>query len=202
MSLEYAILAFLEYNPMTGYDLKKLVDDSVSHFWSATQSHIYKALDGLEKQEWVEVRLVNQTGRPNRKEYHLTEKGRSELHRWLTTPLPIGRVREDWLIQVFFSLFSTNEQVVALFEARMEEIRQRIHVYRTVGQTSLDFYAAQVGIERGRQLWQMTLDYGVAYYQAQLDWLEKTLPKVSELPPLTAPEQDMNAGRGGGGAES
>jgi PadR family transcriptional regulator AphA len=198
MSLEYAILAFLEYQPMTGYELKKLIDDSVSHFWSATQSHIYKALNGLEKRRWVESRQVAQTGRPNRKEYHLTETGHSELHRWLTTPVPLEKVREDWLIQVFFSMFSTNEQVAALFEARMKEIRQRVEVYRNEGQASLDSYAAQVGIERARQLWQMTLDYGVAYYEAQLDWLGKTLKKVRELPALTPPKPAIPAGNGPG----
>jgi PadR family transcriptional regulator AphA len=33
MSLEYAILGFLNYHPYTGYDLKKVFDKSVRHFW-------------------------------------------------------------------------------------------------------------------------------------------------------------------------
>ncbi len=49
MPLEHAILAFIEFQPMTGYDLKKNFDVSVAHFWSATQSHIYKSLEALEK---------------------------------------------------------------------------------------------------------------------------------------------------------
>ena len=44
MPLEHAILAFIKFQPVSCYDLKKYFDVSVAHFWSATQSHIYKSL--------------------------------------------------------------------------------------------------------------------------------------------------------------
>src|SRR4030042_2649974 len=116
MPLKHAILAFIEFKPMSVYDLKKFFDFSVPHFWSATQSHIYKSLEGLEKKGWVEAHVIQQEGRPNRKEYHITDAGRTELRRWLVTPLSIEPVREASLIQIFFSHFSTNDEIAALFE--------------------------------------------------------------------------------------
>ena len=98
MPLSHAILGFLEFNPMSGYDLKKYFDQSISHFWSATQSNIYKALENLEKEGMVVSEVILQEGRPNRKQYHVTEQGRAELRRWLTVPLPPAQVREGWLI--------------------------------------------------------------------------------------------------------
>ncbi|MCE1255059.1 MAG: PadR family transcriptional regulator, partial [Anaerolineae bacterium] len=53
MSLEYAILGFLQYQPLSGYDLKKIFDQTVSHFWPATQSQIYRTLDRLLDNKWV-----------------------------------------------------------------------------------------------------------------------------------------------------
>ena len=47
MSLEYAILGFLNYLPLSGYDLKKMFDTSVQHFWPADQSQIYRTLARL-----------------------------------------------------------------------------------------------------------------------------------------------------------
>ncbi|HND93819.1 MAG TPA: PadR family transcriptional regulator [Anaerolineales bacterium] len=187
MPLEHAILAFLEYNPMSGYDLKKLFDVSVAHFWSATQSHIYKSLEGLEKKGWAEAQIIPQEGKPNRKEYQITAEGRIELRRWLTTPIPLGPVREACLIQIFFSHFSTNEEIAGLFETRMQEIREHLHILKTVAQTAIDENAKQVGVERARQLWQITLDYGIDYYEFELAWHEKTLKKIHNLPPLTLP---------------
>lgn len=189
MPLEHAILAFLEFKPMSGYDLKKFFDISVAHFWSATQSHIYKSLEGLEKKGWAQAQVILQEGKPNRKEYQITDEGRSELRRWLVTPLPMSPVREPHLIQIFFSHFSTNEEIAALLEAHIGEIRQYVHILKTVVQAGLDENADQVGVERSRQLWQMTLDYGINHYEFELAWYEKALKRIHNLPPLTPPIQ-------------
>jgi len=185
MPLEHAILAFIEYQPMSGYDLKKFFDVSVAHFWSTTQSHIYKSLEGLEKKGWAAARIIQQEGKPNRNEYHITDEGRAELRRWMTTPLPMDPVREATLIQIFFSHFSANEEIAALLDARMQEIRERLHTLRTSAQTAINENAQQIGIERARQLWQITLDYGIEYYEFELAWNKKTLETIRNLPPLT-----------------
>ena len=187
MPLEHAILAFIEFQPMSGYDLKKFFDVSVAHFWSATQSHIYKSLEGLEKKGWAEAQVIQQDGKPNRKEYQITDEGRAELRRWLVTPLPMEPVREASLIQIFFSHLSTNEEIAALFETRIKEIREHLHILKTVAQTAIDENAKRVGVERARQLWQVTLDFGIDYYEFELAWHEKTLNTIRNLPPLAAP---------------
>jgi DNA-binding PadR family transcriptional regulator len=174
---------------MSGYDLKKFFDQSVGHFWSATQSHIYKSLGELDKKGWAEAKVIQQDGKPNRKEYQITDDGRVELRRWLTTPLPLEPVRDACLIQVFFSHFCSNEEIAALFETRMKEIRERVQILRTIAQAAIDDNAKQVGIERARQLWQITLDYGIDYYEFELAWHEKTLATIRNLPPLTPPNQ-------------
>lgn len=183
MSLEYAVLGFLSYQPMSGYDLKKFFDQSVGHFWSATQSHIYKALDALDKKGWVEVEVIPQKGKPNRREYRLTKQGGAELLSWLKTPLPIEPVREPWLIQVFFAHNLLNEDLPRLFEARAAEIRGRLESYRD-SQAIIDRNGARPGAQRMRALWQFTLDYGISHYRFELAWLEKAKAAVQTLPPL------------------
>jgi len=187
MPLSHAILAFLDFRPMTGYELKKYFDVSVAHFWSVTQSHIYKALEGLEKKGLAQATVIPQEGRPNRKEYAITEAGRSELRRWLTTPLPLTPVREAWLIQIFFSHASSNQEIVALLEARRDAIAARLDAYRADAQAAIDENTRQIGLPRASELWQITLDYGISYYEFELAWLEETIQRVRNLPPLTPP---------------
>jgi len=184
MPLEHAILAFLELRPMTGYDLKKYFDQSVAHFWSATQSHIYKALDGLEEQRWVTVTLIPQEGKPNRKEYRITKEVRVELRQWLVTPLPLEAVRQAWLIQLFFAHTSTNTEIVTLLEARISAMHTRLERYRTAVQAAIAENAEQFGLDRAQALWQLTLDYGIDNTEHELLWLEKTLARLRELPPM------------------
>ncbi|KAA3664201.1 MAG: PadR family transcriptional regulator, partial [Chloroflexi bacterium] len=101
MSLKHAILGFLSYRSMTGYDLKQAFDQSVQHFWPADQGQIYRTLNQLEKAGWVSKEVIHQEDRPNRKVYHINEAGKVEMRTWLSTPLPAPTNREPFLIQVF-----------------------------------------------------------------------------------------------------
>lgn len=188
MPLAHAILGFLDYAPMSGYDLKKYFDQSVSHFWTATQSHIYKALENLEKDGMVESQVIQQEGKPNRKQYQITKEGRAELHRWVSTPLPIESPRQAWLIQVFFAHNATNEEIASLFEKRIEELNGYLSQCQ-VAQANIDESYKQVGIKRLRDLWQLTLDNGMSYYENEIAWLEKQLPLIRKLPPLSPPKK-------------
>ncbi len=66
MSLEHSILGFLNYRPYSGYDLKKIFDTSVRHFWPADQSQIYRTLNRLTENGWVEMEKIEQDNRPAR----------------------------------------------------------------------------------------------------------------------------------------
>jgi PadR family transcriptional regulator, regulatory protein AphA len=183
--LSHAILGFLDYQPMSGYDLKKFFDQSVAHFWSATQSHIYKVLENLEKDEMVESEIIQQEGKPNRKQYKITEAGRAELRRWVSTPLPVDIKREAWLIQVFFAHNLDNEEIAHLFETRIEQLRTSL-IQCQLAQKNIEANGRQGQIKRLTSLWQLTLDYGMDYYQNEINWLEKALPIVRTLPALTS----------------
>ena len=185
MSLSHAILGFLDYQPMTGYDLKKYFDQSVAHFWSATQSHIYKALENLEKEGMVESEVILQEGKPNRKQYKMTEAGQAELRRWVSTPLPVEAKREAWLIQVFFAHHLDNQEIASLFENRIERLRRSLAECRRV-QEHIEKNSDHGRRKRLEGLWQLTLNYGIQYYENEINWLEKTLPVIRRLPPLTS----------------
>lgn len=183
MPLSHAILASLEIQPMTGYDLKKFFDKSVGHFWSSTQSHIYKALDDLEGRGWVEKTIIAQEDKPNRKQYVITTAGREELRRWLTTPLPPAPVREAWLIQLFFSHTSTDAEITALIEARGRQIQEIVAGYQAQTQVQIP-PELPPRFERAAALWQITLDYGLAFYEFELRWNEEMLRRMKHLPPV------------------
>jgi PadR family transcriptional regulator, regulatory protein AphA len=183
MPLAHAILASLDLQPMTGYDLKKFFDQSVGHFWTTTQSHIYKALNDLESQGWVQKHVIPQEDKPTRKQYSITEAGRVELRRWLTVPMPPSPVREAWLIQLFFSQESSNAEISALLEARLAHIRRVLDAFQSQSGSGIPSEAPP-GLERAWALWQITRDYGAAYYEFELRWHLEMLERVKSLPLL------------------
>jgi len=188
MSLDNAILSFLNYAPMSGYDLKKYIDESINHFWTATQSHIYRALKEMEKKGWITHETVEQEKRPDRKVYSITLEGVNHLQTWLKTPLPLNDLREAWLIQIFFSHYLSNLEIETLLTARLESVKQKLENLKLDAQDALDRNTRNIGVPRAGALWQMTLDYGVCMYQAEIAWLENTINKTKLLPPLAFPE--------------
>ena len=47
MMIDYAILGLLSWKPLTGYDVKRMMQDSPSLYWSGSNNQIFKALVNL-----------------------------------------------------------------------------------------------------------------------------------------------------------
>jgi DNA-binding PadR family transcriptional regulator len=184
VSLEYAILGFLQYRPMTGYDLKKIFDASVRHFWPADQSQIYRTLARLEARAHVEQETLRGQEHPDRKVYHITPAGRDALARWLRAPLPAQDTRLAELIQVFFAGQLSDAEAVALFERLADDARASLAVYDQIRRPATADGPADAGMARERFFWQLTLEYGMMSAQADLRWLESVIARMrnGELP--------------------
>jgi PadR family transcriptional regulator AphA len=177
MSLEHAILGFLNYRAFSGYDLKKVFDTSVNHFWPADQSQIYRTLARLAERGWAEMEIVPQEDRPDRKEYHITDAGREELRRWLLIPLPTQDTRHPELIQVFFAGQLSDDEILEMFEREATKVRETLARYDQVPRDSAE-YVQMIGSPREVFFWMLTLECGIATSQAFLGWLESVIERI------------------------
>ena len=176
MSLQHAVLGFLQYGPRTGYELKRMFDDSVQHFWPAQQSHIYSALSSLLEKELASVELVLQTERPNRKVYSITDKGQQELDRWLAEPAIDDQMRTPFLIQLFFSGSQSDAATLKGLEERAEHLRKKIRSYEQ-GPIMEPTFSAKLP-KREQFFWYLTLDYGIERLRFSLHWIERAIERV------------------------
>jgi DNA-binding PadR family transcriptional regulator len=177
MSLDYAILGFLNYHPYTGYELKKIFDISVHHFWPADQSQIYRTLSRLNEQGWVKMDIVEQSDRPDRKVYTITETGRQELLHWLSGPPPMGEPRSAPLIQIFFAGQLSDAEVTSKFEGFAEMMRSILKGYEEVyGQ--IGPYAEDINSPRETFFWILTLENGIKNMRANLEWAESVIARI------------------------
>ncbi|GAH00237.1 unnamed protein product, partial [marine sediment metagenome] len=53
MSLRNALLGLLNYRPRTGYELKKIFEDSIGFYWTTKTSQIYNELNKLEEKRLI-----------------------------------------------------------------------------------------------------------------------------------------------------
>lgn len=177
MSLKHAILGFLSFKPFSGYDLKKAFDTSVRHFWPANQSQIYRTLGELEEQGFIEKEIIPREERLDMKVYSITESGREELHRWLSTPLPPQDYREAFLIQIYFGGRLSNSEVIGLLQREIRSIEERlalyISIYRMTAENIKDHQDP-----RSFFLSLLTLEYGIYSNQTALEWLKSAEKRI------------------------
>jgi len=177
MSLDHAILGFLNYHPYSGYDLKKIFDTSIRHFWPADQSQIYRTLARLEENGWAEMERIPQEDRPDRKVYHITEAGRAELLRWISGPPPMDEPRSAPLIQVFFSGQLSDEEVLAKFEGYAAIMRAILAHYEQVP-AQIGPFQREIPSPREHFFWLLTLENGISNMRANLAWAESVIERI------------------------
>ncbi len=184
MSLEYAILGFLNYRPYTGYDLKKIFDTSVRHFWQADQSQIYRTLTRLTEQGYAVMEKIPQEDRPDRKVYHITDAGRQELLHWLSGPPPISEPRSAPLIQVFFAGQLSDKEILTKFEGFAVIMRAILAQYEQVP-SQIRPFQQEITSPREHYFWLLTLDNGIRNMRASLEWAESVIEqiKAGKVPP-------------------
>ena len=184
MSLEYAILGFINYHPYSGYDLKKIFDTSVHHFWPADQSQIYRTLSRLMENGLVEMEKISQDDRPDRKVYSITDAGRTELMKWLAGPPPLGEPRSAPLIQIFFAGQLSDDEILAKVESFAAIMRATLARYEQVPAQIVP-YQQEINSPREHFFWMLTLENGICNMRANLAWAESIIERIrnGQVPP-------------------
>jgi DNA-binding PadR family transcriptional regulator len=177
MSLKYAILGFLSFQSLTGYDLKKAFDNSVQHFWPANQSQIYRTLASLKNEGYVEQEVIEREERLDMKIYHITETGREELHQWLATPLSPQDFREPFLIQIYFGGKLSDEEFDDLLQHEIRATEERLAIYNSIYKPYLEKLDTHED-PRAFFLSVLTLEYGIYSNQIMLEWLKSAAERA------------------------
>jgi len=117
--------------PSTPYDLKKAISRSVSYFWPFPHSQLYGEPDRLAEAGLLSCR--SEEGGRRRKLYSLTRKGNAALRQWLrTSPDAMFEMRDMAVLQLFFSEFTSEEDLVALAKNQARMARERLAIYAQI----------------------------------------------------------------------
>lgn len=181
VSLRHAVLGFLSLRPLTGYDVKKYFDASIRHFWSADQAQIYRSLSQMADEGLVEVHVIAQDSRPDRKEHHITAAGLAELDSWLCSPLEPQAVREPFLVKVFFAGRLPSSDAATMLDARVAAAGRQLDILRQVAaQTTAALEQGPPALEG--LLATATLENGIRHVVAELQWLHDLRADLEDVP--------------------
>src|SRR4051812_1177259 len=97
-----AILGLLSIEPMSGYDIRRNLDESLSHFWSESYGQIYPALRRLEAARLIAPVKQAGAGARRKRLYTLTPLGRARLRAWLAEAPKPQPPRNELMLKLFF----------------------------------------------------------------------------------------------------
>jgi DNA-binding PadR family transcriptional regulator len=131
-TLGYALLGLLAGEPRSGYDLTQHMKQSVGFFWHAKHSQIYPELARLEAEGMVTHEVVEQSDRPAKKIYTITEAGMTALRRWITSPIEVVPLREELVLKAYYLWLADPQKAIELFQAEERRHREQLAHYESL----------------------------------------------------------------------
>jgi DNA-binding PadR family transcriptional regulator len=178
---KYAILGMLSTGPMSGYALKKAIEQSVANFWNESYGQIYPMLKQLAHEGFTTSHAEKQEGKPERYVYTLTDRGREELHRWLTEPIEYMIERNELLLKLFFG----QQAPIATNIVHVQEFRN-IQTRLLDKYTGIAEYMQLHCSDQPELLYQLiTVRFGQHRTQALIDWCDETLDTLKKVAECT-----------------
>lgn len=181
----YAVLGALNQRPMSGYDVKCVLETIVGHFWHESFGQIYPILRQLVAEGLATVDTEHGPGRPQRHIYTVTPQGTAELKRWLAEPVDQHqRPRHELLLKLFFGAGTPRHVTLDLVDRHREEVEALLATY---GEIEAELRHVSLADDPARPFWLATLRYGQLTAQATLRWCDETADLLRGLagPPDT-----------------
>lgn len=128
MKSDDIVLGILVDKPATGYEIKNQFSTIFSNFYNASFGSVYPILHKLDKEGKVSFEVVSQLGKPNKKVYSITTKGKKAFESYLQQPVESKKIKWDFMVRLFYSSQLDEQKRSALITSeintRTDEIKE------------------------------------------------------------------------------
>lgn len=172
-----AILGVLAYGPSTGYEIRKLLSETTSHFWRESYGQIYPTLEELHEESLIEIVEHKRAGRESRR-FAIREAGAAELRQWIRSPQVVFKPgRNELLLKLFFARAQDASYLIPQVESYR---RLTCGIAQQYGGFRNDTSGEEIPPD-ARQLIDTTIDFGVAAAEMQAAWCDRTIETLQRL---------------------
>ena len=166
---KFLILGLLSEEPLSGYEIKKIVDIRFSFFWSESYGQIYPQLKKLCEDKLIEELSLDETENTKTvKKYSITTQGMTELKEWLEEPVEKETVRYEILLKMYFSNVMPTEVMLAHIKEFQMSHRNQSKLFEKY-QSQLEQFQE---VHDNHEDILMVLSFGQRVWKAYDDWCE------------------------------
>lgn len=124
MNVRTLCLGVLSAGEASGYEIKKEIEEGLfSHFIDASFGSIYPALNQLAGEGLVTVRAEEQSGKPDKKVYAITAKGRDMLSQQISVVPARDKYKSEFLFQMLLQQYLTPAAMLAAVDKQLSELQ-------------------------------------------------------------------------------
>ena len=167
---DYVILGLLAEQPLSGYQIKKLVDIRFKFFWSESFGQIFPALKSLAGEGLAEECPQEHAGGHAAKTYQITTAGKNALVVWLSQPVEKESLRLEILLKTYFSNYAAPEVMLSHLASFEQSHAQQLQI---LGLFQKELERIPDADENHREVLRV-IDFGLKANRAYLDWCRET----------------------------
>ncbi len=124
MNVRTLCLGVLTHGEASGYEIKKEIEEGhFSLFIDASYGSIYPALTQLAGEGLVTVRAQEQTGKPDKKVYAITETGRAALAKSISVLPAHDKYKSEFLFQMLLQEYITPGMMLAAMDKQLADLK-------------------------------------------------------------------------------
>jgi DNA-binding PadR family transcriptional regulator len=179
MALSHAILAVLSDRACSGYDLAKQFDGSVGFFWNASHQQIYRELAQLEAKGLVELEVIRQSGRPDKKLYSISTAGTTLLCEWISQESALPPIKDELLIKLFAGYLVPIATTRNLMQQQREQHQANLETYQAIER---NYFANLDELSIEMRFQYLTLQNGIHFETGWLAWCDETMVSLDNFP--------------------
>ena len=166
--IDWIILGLLAHEDLTGYDIKKRIDNQISFFWKGSFGSIYPALNELVKAGQVERTENEPLDGRERIRYRITAHGKDSLKEWLADSGASNDLKYETLVKLFFGGSAEKEvsiRNIEMFEGTVRNDLSMLEFFRDNLEKVLN--------EEDHLYYYLTVLFGIETYEAYIRWCQK-----------------------------
>ncbi|OGO79349.1 MAG: PadR family transcriptional regulator [Clostridiales bacterium GWB2_37_7] len=179
MSINYAILGILSYKSMTGYDLKKIIQDSTFMHWSGNNNQIYKSLVELLDKGLVTNVVKHQDSSPSKKIYTITSEGLATLKDWVLFTCDPIEIKKPFLVQLAWSKQLNTSELNMLLDGYENQIKMQLLMQQSNKKDTI-FSPNRTNLET--RIWNLINDNIRRIYENELVWIQDVRNAIINIP--------------------
>lgn len=167
----HVILGLLSESPLTGYQIKKIIDTRFRFFWSESYGQLYPALKSLNASGLIEEIVTGEERKRSQNTYRITQDGFATLQQWVRQPIDRESVRFEILLKMYFShLVDAEVMIHHLLKFQQTHTRdlQILMLFESEMKTILDQHPNHPNVLR-------VIDFGQKVNEAYLNWSRETI---------------------------